>query len=153
MNRNLNKVKERAKHILGKSRSDSGNGKCRGNGVAAGMQYLRNSKELLWLKGGKGKMIMRLERSWRPDDRGPELGGSPRNLCMPSKSPTPTSLSIPTHLYTAGLWTIRINLIMPPCLVMPVPPKCPRSIPWILLPIWLSTSCFLIPSSTSPFTI
>lgn len=87
LNRNLSTVKEQAKQIPREEATSGTALPLRGNGVGAWVQYLINSKEQLWLEGGKGEMIMKLERCWRPDDERAELSGSPRNLCVPPKRP------------------------------------------------------------------
>lgn len=87
LNRNFSTVKEQAKQIPREEATSGTALPLRGNGVGAWVQYLINSKEQLWLEGGKGEMIMKLERCWRPDDERAELSGSPRNLCVPPKRP------------------------------------------------------------------
>lgn len=122
MNRNLSKIKEQTKQILQK-KIDKAAGTAlplRGNEVGACVQYLINSKQPLWLERRKGKMIMKLERCWGPNDGGAELSGSPRSLYMPSNRRALTSLGTPTHLYPVCPRTIRINPIALAFLAIPI---------------------------------
>lgn len=69
---------------------------------------------------------------------------------MPSKSPALSQFfSIPTQPLHSLPQAIRMKIIIPPFPDMPVPTRSPRPIPWILFPLWLCASCFLIPSPTS----
>lgn len=150
LNRDLSTVKEQAKQIPREEATSGTALPLRGNGVGAWVQYLINSKEQLRLEGGKGEMIMKLERCWGQMMKELSYVGVPEICaCLQSARPL-TFLSIHTHPCTVCLRTIRSNPIELPFPATPVLTRRPRPIPWVLFPIWLYTSCFLILPATSP---